>query len=265
MSIWDEGVTGVPVRSSGLVLLAVVGSTVALTSCASIGAGLAGDGSQSALTSGASTAASAAANAPASTGTSSTGTTTTANGVPAGYHRVGGAAQGMSLAMPSAWVSINLAKESLDSAAKKLAVPGMDSAVVEQDMQSLQKDHALFAFDVASSTSDPNHYTRNLNAYCVVSGINDTGSAGIPYLKQAIQSELSTIASDVTETNITIGGVPGLETSYKLNSTTGMDVRGAQLEVLPKPNKACFVTLSRSGTQSAGDYLAVAAATAQFP
>jgi hypothetical protein len=197
--------------------------------------------------------------------TTAPATTTAAAVIPAGFHRVGGSVQGISLAMPTSWVSINLAKQSLASAASELKVPGVDASVLEQEVQSLQKDHAIFAFDVASAASDPNHYTRNLNAYCVPSGVTDTGSAGVPFIREAAKSELATIASNVTSRDISIGGVPGLETSYKLDSASGMDVLGAQLEVLPKSDVACFVTLSYSGSQSAGNYLAVAAATAQFP
>ena len=244
-----------PVRSSGLALLAVAGIAIGLTACSSAtGAG----GTAASATSAASAAASAA-------GGASLAATATAPALPAGYHRVGGSAQGISLDVPTSWVSINLAKQSLDQAARELQVPGFDASAVEQDMQSLQKDHAIFVFDIASSASDPHHFTRNLNAYCVSSGLTDTGSAGIPFLQEAAKSEFSTVATDITQTDITIGGVPGIETSYKLDSGTGMDVRGAQLEVLPKPDRACFVSLSHSGAQSAGSYLAVAAATAQFP
>jgi len=147
-------------------------------------------------------------------------------GIPAGYQRVGGSAQGISLAAPKAWIPINLAKESIDSAAAKMQMPGADATTVEQDMQALKKDHAIFVFDVKSAATDPNHYTRNLNAYCLPSGVNDPGKAGTEFVKQAVQSDMSTIASDVTQQEVTIGGIPGLKTSYRLNSGSGMDVRG---------------------------------------
>jgi len=245
-----------PVRSSGLALLTVASIAVALTACSSTGAGKSGASATGAATRGAGTSASPAA---------STGAATTAAVIPAGYRRVGGSAQGISLAMPSSWVSVNLAKQSLEAAASKLDVPGLNASTLEAEMQSLQKDHAIFAFDIASATSSPDHYTRNLTAYCQPSGITNTGSGGVPVLTQAAKSQLGTIASGITEHDVTIGGVPGLEASFKLNSASGMDVRGAQLEVLPKPNVLCVVTLGFSSPETAGNYLAVAAATAQFP
>jgi hypothetical protein len=245
-----------PVRSSGLALLAVAGIAVALTACSSSGTGKADASATAVATPGSSTSPSTAA---------STSAATTAAAIPTGYHRVGGPAQGISLAMPKSWVSVNLAKQTIDSAANQLDVPGVNAAVLEQDMQALQKDHAIFAFDVASATSTPDHFTRNLNAYCAPSGITDSGGADIPYLKQAIKSGYSTMASDITQRDVTIGGVPGIETSDKLKTGNGEDVQESQLEVLPKPNVACYVTLSYSSPQTPGNYLAVAAATAQFP
>jgi hypothetical protein len=42
-------------------------------------------------------------------------------------------------------------------------------------------------------------------------------------------------------------------------------VREAQLEVLPKPNVACVVTLAYTPVEGTGNVLDVAAETAQFP
>jgi hypothetical protein len=209
-----------------------------------------------AATSGASISASPAA---------STDATTAAAAVPAGDRRIGGPAQGISLAVPKSWVPINLANQTVAAAASKLDVPGFSAATAVQDMQSVRKDHAVFAFDVASAKSSPIHYLRNLYAYCAPSGVTDTGSSSIPFLTQGLKAEMSTMASQVTVRDVTIGGVPGMEISYKIDSGSGINVQGAELVVLPKPGVACFVTLSFSSPQTAGNYLAVAAATAQFP
>jgi hypothetical protein len=167
--------------------------------------------------------------------------------------------------VPNSWVSVNLAKQTLEAAASKLDMPGINGSTLVQDMQSLQKNHAIFAFDITSAASSPGHYVRNLNAYCFSSGVTDTGSASVPFLTQVVKSQLSPVASDITQRDVTIGGVPGLETSYKVKSGNGAGVQGAQLEVLPKPDVFCVVTLTFNGTQTQGNYLAVAAATAQFP
>lgn len=251
-----EGWAGMPVRSSGLALLAIAGTAIGLTACSAPGAG------KTATPAAAPATASAAGGAGTSASLAVTGT---AAGIPAGYHRVGGPAQGISLAVPQSWVPINLASEKIDEAARKLQLRGMDVATVEHLMQATLAHHPILAFDVASSVSDPQHFARNLNAFCSPSGLTDTGSAGIPVLKEAVKSEFATVASDITQRDITVGGVPGIETSYKLNSASGLDVRESQLEVLPKPDLGCFVTLSYSSSEGAGKYLAIAAATAEFP
>jgi hypothetical protein len=84
-------------------------------------------------------------------------------------------------------------------------------------------------------------------------------------LKAGVQSQLSTIATHITEQDVTIGGVPGLETSYQVSSGTLGALYGSQLEVLPKAGKACFVTLTSLSPVQGSDILTVAAKTAQFP
>jgi hypothetical protein len=184
--------------------------------------------------------------------------------VPAGYTRVGGAAQGISVAAPASWVAIDLAKEAIASAAKKLSLKGVDASTLTQDMQSLQKLHAVFVYDVKSAVDSRQHFASNLNAYCDTSGVTDVGAAGVPLIKAAAAAEFEKAgATHVTQKDLTIGGVPGVETSYQLSSATGT-IDGSQLEVLPKPDKGCFVTVTVGEGQSAAKAISVAAATAQF-
>jgi hypothetical protein len=198
--------------------------------------------------------------------TASPATTAALGPVPAGFTRVGGAAQGISVAAPASWVAINLAKETIESAAKKVGLSGVGAATVVQDMESLQKLHAVVVFDVKSAVDSPQHFANNLNAYCNVSGVTDAGAAGVPLLKTSAATELEKVgATHIAQKDLEIGGVPGVETSYQLSSSSAGTIYGSQLEVLPKPDKACFVTVSAGKGQSEGNVLSTAAATAQFP
>jgi hypothetical protein len=133
-------------------------------------------------------------------------------------------------------------------------------------MQTLQKLHAVIIYDVAAAVDSPRHYASNLNAYCVVSGVTDVGAAGVPLLKAETAAEFGKLgATHITQQSIAIGGVPGVETSYQLSSASMGTLYASQLEVLPKPDKACFVTVTTAGGTSDGAVLSVAAATAQFP
>ena len=184
--------------------------------------------------------------------------------VPAGYTRVGGAAQGISIAVPTSWVAINLAKQSIQSAAKSADLKGISSAELVQDMTSLQKLHAIIVFDVTSAVKD--HFARNLNAYCSTSGVTEVGAAGVPMVKEEAAAEFQNLdATNITQRELQIGGVPGVESSYQVHSSTQGTIYGSQLEVLPAPNKICFVTVTVGEGESEGNVVSTAAATAQFP
>lgn len=189
-----------------------------------------------------------------------------ASRVPAGYTRVGGPAQGISVAAPASWVAVNLAKETIENAAKRIATTGISASTLVQDMEALQKLHAVFVYDLESALDSPGHFARNLNAYCVVSGVTDAGAAGVPFLKSVSSAEFKRLgATHITQEDLEIGGVPGIDTSYRLSSPGTGPIYGSQLEVLPKPDKACFVTVTVGNGESAGNVLSVAAATARFP
>lgn len=242
------------IRVGGSTLSVVAGIALAVTACSSVSVTANPTGSATKSASSAATSASPTASPAA-----------TSSPVPAGYTRVGGAAQGISIAAPASWVGINLATETIQSAAAKLGLKGVSASTLVQDMQSLQKQHAVIVYDVKSAVDSPVHFTRNLNAYCVVSGVTDSGAAGVPLLQSEATAETGKLgATHVSQRDLQIGGVPGIETSYQLSASSGT-IYGSQLEVLPKPDRICIVTLTVGQGQSQGDILNVAAATAQFP
>ncbi|HEY7259884.1 MAG TPA: hypothetical protein VH589_00150 [Trebonia sp.] len=234
-----------------MALLIVIGIGLAVTSCGSAPA--------------TSNSAASATRSASGSHSASTVAPSPAASVPPGYSRIGGAEQGISVAAPASWVEINPTKETLQAAAKKLGTKGISPSVLVQDFEALQKQHGIIVFDVKSAIDSPGHFARNLNDYCVSSGVTDVGAAGIPFVKSAAAAEFGNVgATHVAQRDVEIGGVPGVETSYQLGSTSGT-IYGSQLEVLPKQDKACFVTLSTGPGESADDILSVAAATAQFP
>jgi hypothetical protein len=247
----------VHIRLGGLALLAVIGIGVAaVTACSSV------PGSPAASSSSPGNLISSSALGSA---TSSPVAPSSPNLVPAGYKRVGGAAQGISVAAPASWVSVNLAKETVQSAANKIGLSGVSASTIVQDMETLQSLHAVIVFDLKSAVDSSQHFSRNLNAYCDVSGVTDAGSAGVPILKTSAAAELEKAgATHVSQKDIEIGGVPGVESFYQLTTSEGT-LYGSQLEVLPTADKACFVTLTVGTGEAAGNVLSTAAATARFP
>jgi hypothetical protein len=186
--------------------------------------------------------------------------------VPAGYKRVGGSTQGISIAIPSSWATVNLAQLNLRQALRQMGLKGVSQATLSQNLQALIKLKAVFAADLKSVSSTPGHFATNINAYCSTSGTSDSGKAGVPLLRQSAEAELPQVlhAQHVTVREVTIGGVPGVQVTYTLTSTTSGTLQAAQLEVLPKPGRACFVTLTAAGPLPSG-VLPTVAATAQFP
>jgi hypothetical protein len=186
--------------------------------------------------------------------------------VPAGYTRIGGAAQGISLAAPASWVAVSPTAGSLEKAASKLGLSGVSASSIDQDVTSIQKLHGVIVFDVKYAVDSPEHFTPNLNAYCAASGVTDTGTAGVPLLKTGAAAEFAKLgATHITQRELEIGGVPGLDSSYQLNSSGAGTIYGSQLEVLPAQNKVCFVTVTVGGGLSDGSIVSTAAATARFP
>jgi hypothetical protein len=242
-------------RAAGLALPFVIGIGLTITSCSSAPGAVKPSASASATRSASAVATSASPSTPSSP-----------SPVPAGYTRAGGAAQGISIAAPASWIAVDLAKQTIDSAASKLGLSGVSAATVVQDMESLQKLHAVIVYDVKAAVDSSQHFAPNLNAYCLASGVTDVGSAGVPLLTTEAAAEFEKLgATHVTQKDLEIGGVPGVETSYQLTSSSVGTLYESQLEVLPKPDKACFVTVTAGEGQSEGSVLAVAAATAQFP
>ena len=240
------------IRVAGLALPVAIGIGVAVTSCSSAPGTV-------------KPAVSATRSASAAAALGSPTAPSSPKPIPAGYRRVGGAAQGISVAAPASWVAVNLAKETVEKAARKAGLSGLSATTLVQAMTSLQKLHAVFVYDVKSAVDSPRHFARNLNAYCFASGVTDVGAAGIPFLKTGAAAEFEQLgATHITQKDLEIGGVPGVETSYQLSSSSAGTIYGSQLEVLPKPDKACFVTVTVGNGESAGNVLRVAAATARF-
>jgi hypothetical protein len=195
-----------------------------------------------------STSAPASASAAASPSTVPEGSALPPGGTPAGYQRIGGPVQGLTVAVPSSWVTVNLGVQTLREAIKKMGLQGADQATLAQTLQALQKLHAVYAVDESSVASSPGNFTTNVNAYCISSGLTDSGSASVPLVRQLAVTELQRLgAQNITQQDVEIGGIPGVQTSYALSTSAAGTLHAAQLEVLPKPERACFVTLTAAG------------------
>jgi hypothetical protein len=194
------------------------------------------------------TSAPASASAPASPSTVPEGSALPPGGTPAGYQRIGGPVQGLTVAVPSSWVTVNLGVQTLREAIRKVGLAGADLATLAQTLQALQKLHAVYAIDDSSVAGSPGSFATNVNAYCINSGLTDSGSASVPLVRRLAVTELQRLgAQNITQQDVEIGGVPGVQTSYTLSTSAAGTLHAAQLEVLPKPERGCFITLTAAG------------------
>lgn len=187
-------------------------------------------------------------------------------GIPAGYARDGGPAQGISVAAPSSWTAFDLSRQSIAQAARRTGLTGVSADALIASMRALQRLHAVMIADTAWAAAHPDRFVPNLNAYCVLSGLASTGAAGIPLVRTTAAAQLTRLgATRITQRQVLIGDVPGIQTSYQLTTHHGQIIYASQLEVLPAPGKACFVTVSAGTPRTPASVLAVAGATARYP
>jgi hypothetical protein len=133
-------------------------------------------------------------------------------------------------------------------------------------LESLQKAHGVAAIDVRSAADSPQHYPRNLNAYCDASGTTDVGAAAVPVMKPILAAANEKGgATNITVKDLQIGGVPGAEATYQIRSPDYGTLHGWELAVLPKPDKVCYVDVYVGEGESGGSVPSTAAVTAQFP
>lgn len=188
-----------------------------------------------------------------------------AAGTGAAYQRIGGQAQGVSLEVPVSWVAVNFSHQTVQQAVGKIGKTGTVETELTQILTPLAQLHAVYAADTNSVKTAPAHYMTNLNAYCASSGITQTGSTGAAITGHAWASQLQQVgAKSLTQTAAKLGKVTGVRSSYTLSTQTAGTLYAVQLGVLPKPGRACFVTLTATG-QLPGTVLDRIISTIRYP
>lgn len=191
--------------------------------------------------------------------------TACASGSGSAAQRIGGATQGISIEVPGSFTVLDLTSET--TAVNSIAKLGLTSAAVNTfvpQVKQFQQLHAALAVDTGEAGPSSGQFPGNISAYCDNSGTDLTGGSAVPTIKKQLTSEFSGLeAADVSTGNMQVGGVPGLETTYLLASSAGTLAAG-QLEVAPKPQELCFVTLTTSQGRFSKSVLSTASQTAQF-
>jgi hypothetical protein len=171
--------------------------------------------------------------------------------IPDGFKRVGSKENGVSIAVPDSWVTLDLSKDDLE---RGLTQSGLSGAALEQAKQGLQvlvSSKAVWASDPKSAEKSSNGFTTNLNGYC-----QQNAGASADQLISAAKEQLKQLKAKVTEASeVAVDQGKAVRITYSF-PTGGVNVQGTQYYV-PGNGKTCIVTLStdQNGQQKLFDQI----------
>ena len=169
--------------------------------------------------------------------------------MPEGFKQIGGPANGVSVAVPKAWVAIDLTKDDLEKGLKDSGLSGSTLQEAKKSLQTLVDNKGIWASDPKSAQASPQGFPTNLNAFCQAGR-----QTSIEQLLQETTDQLKQLKAKVVESGkVTIGSRQAARIVYTF-PIEGIDVQGTQYYV-PTENKTCIVTLSTdvSGKQKLFD------------
>jgi len=184
--------------------------------------------------------------------------------VPAGYKRIGGPVHRLSFAIPDSWILVNPTPQGLRESYKRVGISNISLEFVLQDLANLKKWNGLLAEDFKDASTSSVRYAPNISGWCTNSRTPISGSAGVAILRSVLpQFQQVLHARNMNASDINVGGIPGLEVSFTLNSRAGT-LYSTELQVLPKSYRDCVVALTATQDQLQGKVIPVVASTALF-
>ncbi|MEU4405870.1 hypothetical protein AB0F88_15195 [Streptosporangium sp. NPDC023963] len=170
--------------------------------------------------------------------TPGTGSPGSAAPVPEGFKRIGGPANGVTVAVPEEWVALDLTKDDLDKGLKSSGLSGPTLEQAKKSLQTLVDNNGIWASDTDSVKTSRNGFPTNLNAFCQAGRQISTEQ-----LLRETRSQLEQLNAKVIETGkVRIGSREVARLVYSFE-TDGVNVRGTQYYV-PVEDRTCIVTLS---------------------
>jgi hypothetical protein len=197
-------------------------------------------------------------------GSSSPSAAASQSGAPSGYQRIGGLAQGVSVAVPSSWTPVDLAAIPKSELATSLKASGLTvTPTLLTALQTLQTQKAFIAIDARAGGAT--QFSTNVNGRCSPSGTKLSGQSAVPVLTQSAGSSLSSLdPRNLKTSDVSMDGVPGVQVSYDLAGSAQGVIAFTELIALPRAGTACFVTLTAPGSTPA-PVLSTHISTKRFP
>lgn len=166
------------------------------------------------------------------------GTSGTSN-APSGFTRIGGAVNGLFVAIPEDWTSLDLAHDDVQSYLEKGGLSGVALEQAKAGLRTLVASKAVYAMDPVSARESRNMFATNLNGFC-----QPSVGATTQTLIDAATSQLKAANAKVSEAaEVSVGAVKGARIKYTL-PLQGVEVKGTQYYVPSSKGKTCIVTFS---------------------
>lgn len=158
--------------------------------------------------------------------------------VPDGFKRFGGPDNGVSVAVPESWTTLDLVSDDLTEGLASMGLTGDALEQTKRNLQPLVSARAIYAADPESLKRSASRFLTNLNGFCQPSsGLSADG------LITAARDQLGRIKATVTEaaeTQIDSGTAVRLVYTFPVKN---LQVKGTQYHI-PAGTRTCVITLS---------------------
>jgi hypothetical protein len=185
---------------------------------------------------------SAAACSSGTSGSTATHTSRSGRTEPGGSRTIGGTQAGLSLAVPRAWVSVDLS--SSDATLNDfLHAYDSDSGSTDELVRAVREQHYIYAVDPMTKGSS---VPTNVTAHC-----ENVAQGSDAQMSTKMESQLQAIGStNVPVRDTTVNGRPAIVGTYlqqvqaPANSkTTSAITTGRQYRIATAPGRMCYVTM----------------------
>jgi hypothetical protein len=168
-----------------------------------------------------------------------------AQAAPAGYKWAGSDTMLVWVAIPQAWVALNLAQVSVGRATREFATTGIGYSTLRADLAGLKEEGALFFADPGSSTASAHGFTTNATALCQRETGTSAGPGTLTGLEAAMRAEYAQIKARVLAvTPASVAGGRAFAARLALTASAGYNLTELQVVALSDTGRTCIITFS---------------------
>jgi hypothetical protein len=159
--------------------------------------------------------------------------------LPAGFKRIGGPANGLSVGVPEAWTVFDPDEEDVR---QRLAEGGLSGRSLDEAMamiQEIKARKAIYALDPESAKQSPRQFPTNINGFC-----QERIGASADALIDLVKKQLATVnASVIDARQVPLTTTTAVRVKYVM-PRQGVLIRGSQYYVPLDNGKTCIITIT---------------------